>query len=97
MRGSSRMLSTNSCGDREGVSARGGGSLAWGGGLRSHLELEAAQHEEEDAGEAGEADGQADQALEQQALPWRIIKLLGAGHGADPLNALIMGGEHSSV
>lgn len=77
-----------------------GGVAVWrgAGGTRSHLELEAAQHEEEDAGEAGEADGQADQALEEQTLPRRVIKLLRAGHRADPLNALITGrGEHGSV
>lgn len=54
-----------------------------------HLELEAAQHDEEDEGEAGEADGQADQALEQQPLPGRVVELLGAGHRADPLHPLM--------
>ena len=89
IRGSSWMLSTNSCGDEDqGQHEGGAASPAWGG-TRTHLELEAAQHEEEDEGEAGEADGKADQALEEQALPRRVVKLLGAGHGADSLNALM--------
>lgn len=67
----------------------GGGCVEAPPGAGTHLELEAAQHDEEDEGEAGEADGQADQALEEEALPRWVVKLLRAGHGADSLNTLI--------
>lgn len=73
----------------------GGGCVEAPPGAGTHLELEAAQHDEEDEGEAGEADGQADQALEEEALPRWVVKLLRAGHGADSLNALIFGGDSS--
>lgn len=96
MRGSSLMLSTSSCGNK--VTGGVGGWL-WGCDPPPsvttrpgpHLKLEAAQHDEEDEGEAGEADRQADQALEQQPLPGRVVELLGAGHRADPLHPLTEG------
>lgn len=53
-----------------------------------HLQLEAAEHEQEDAGQAAEAQGQAHEQLKEQALPGRVVELLCAGYRADPTHSL---------
>lgn len=63
---------------------------------KSHLQLKAAQHGEEDEGEAEEANRHANQALEQQPLPGRVVELLGVGHRANAFHTL-QGGHFMSL
>jgi hypothetical protein len=59
-----------------------------GQGTEGHLQLEAAEHEQEDAGEAGQAQREAHEQLEEQPLPGRVVELLSPGHGADATHTL---------
>lgn len=60
-------------------------------GARDHLQLEAAEHEQEYAGQAGETQGNTHKELEEQPLPGWIVELLGPCHWADASHALVEG------
>lgn len=69
----------------------GGHQVGARAGASGHLQLEAAEHEQEHAGQAGEAQGEAHEQLEEQPLPGWVVELLRPRHGADAAHALAEG------
>lgn len=66
----------------------GGQRAGEGRGLWAHLQLEAAKHQHKDTDKAGQAQRQADEQLEEQSLPGRVVELLSPSDGADASDTL---------
>lgn len=71
--------------------------LGLGLGTRDHLQLETAKHEQEHAGQAGEAQGDTHKQLEEQPLPRWVVELLGPCHRADAPHTLVEGRGHAQL